>query len=286
MAIPIYCFNKSTALKDTDMFLMINALNTMLPAFCTSWSLKQYTCIAVPSKTRPVKTGMYCTFLDTSTSPGTLAFHTETGNVPYGEVFVKTVLQYGGAILMGKNNTVPTVAQAFSHEIFEMLVNPNINVWWQVSNSKLIPAEVCDPVQGSIVPIKVGAVTVGMSDYILPEWNDPQSTRGPYNFLNTLTRPFQMSKGGYWISMAVGKMSYVFGTNTSEYAQARTEYLLEYMKAKISVADASVAEAPVADAPVAEAPVAEAPPFSSVESFAPILFGNHVDESDVEPSAQ
>jgi hypothetical protein len=266
MATPIYCFNKSSVLKNTDMFLMINAINAMLPAFCTSWSLKQYTCIAAPSTTKVGSTGMYCVFLDTSTSPGTLAFHTETGNVPYGEVFVKTVLKYGGAILMGANNTIPTVAQAFAHEIFEMLVNPNINVWWQVSNSTLVPAEVCDPVQSVVVPIKVGSVTVGMSDYILPEWNDPQSTKGPYNFLNTLTRPFQMSKGGYLVSMKAGSTSYVFGETASDYAKARSEYLLEYMKSKIS------------EEPVVEVPTEEAPPFSSAESFAPILFGNHTDE--------
>jgi len=275
MATTIYCFNKSSVLKNTDMFLMINAINTMLPAFCRAWSLKPCSCIAAPPNTRVGSTGMYCVFLDTSTSPGTLAFHTETGNVPYGEIFVKTVLQYGGAMLMGSKNSVPTVAQAFSHEIFEMLVNPNINVWWQVSNSKLVPAEVCDPVQGSVVPIRVGSVIVGMSDYILPEWNDPQSTRGPYNFLNTLTRPFQMSKGGYLISMKAGGISYVFGSTASDYAQARSEYLLEYMKSKYVEVDA-----PVTEVPTTEVPLADEPPFSSVESFAPTLFGNHVDEPD------
>ena len=271
MAIPIYCFNKSSALKDTDMFLMINAINTMLPAFCTSWSLKQYQCIAAPPTTKLGSTGMYCVFLDTSTSPGTLAFHTENANIPYGEVFVKTVLQYGGSILMGKNNTIPTVAQAFAHEIFEMLVNPNINIWWQVSNSQLVPAEVCDPVQGSIVPIKVGAVTVGLSDYILPAWNDPQSTKGPYNFLNTLTHPFQMSKGGYLVSMVAGKVSYVFGESVSSYAQARSEYLLQYMKAKFPE-------------PVSEV---EQPQFLLASSFAPTLFHNQTDESFIatEPSS-
>ena len=275
MAIPIYCFNKSSVLKNTDMFLMINAINTMLPAFCKSWSLPQYTCIAAPPNTKPGSNGWYCAFLDTSTSPGTLAFHTETGNVPYGEVFVKTVLQYGGAILMGSKNTVPTVSQAFSHEIFEMLVNPNINVWWQVSRTLLVPAEVCDPVQGSVVPIKVGAVTVGMSDYILPEWNDPQSKRGPYNFLKTLTRPFQMSKGGYWISMKTGTISYVFGTNTSEYAQARSEYLLEYMKAKISEPAATLE--PTISIPSDS--TAEELGFSSAESFAPTLYNTNQEES-------
>jgi hypothetical protein len=100
----IYCFNKSSVLKDADMNVMISALNTMLPAFCTAWSLKPISCVAAPSNTKP-GSGMYCAFLDNSDSPGALAYHTEFANVPYGNVFVKTIIQYGGAILMGANNS-------------------------------------------------------------------------------------------------------------------------------------------------------------------------------------
>ena len=229
----IYCFNNSTRLKSSDMFLMINAINKMLPAFCTSWSLKPCTCVSAPPSIKPanVKPGsMYCSFLDSSDSSNSLAYHKEFANVPYGQVFVKTILQYGGAILMGINNNIPTVSQAFAHEIFEMLVNQNINVWWQQPNGSLVPAEVCDPVQGNIVPVKVGSVTVGLSDYILPEWNDPQSTKGPYNFLNTLVRPFQMSKRGYLIVMRNNTISYVYGTSATPYAQYRVENVLDYFE--------------------------------------------------------
>jgi len=231
----VYCFNQSTVLKNSDMFLMINALNTMLPAFCTAWSLKPYSCIVAPTNTRPGTNGLYCVFLDTSTSPGALAFHTESGNIPYGNVFVKTVLQYGGAILLGATSSVPTVAQAFAHEIFEMLVNPNVNVWWQVSNSTLVPAEACDPVQGYIVPVKVGTVTVGLSDYVLPAWNDPQNTRGPYNFLNTLRRPFQMGTGGYLVTMKAGVLSYVYGQTVTPLVQYNAQTALESINAKMGL---------------------------------------------------
>ena len=253
------------------MFLMISALNTMLPAFCTTWSLKQYTCVAAPSTTKIGTTGLYCVFLDNSTSAGALAFHTENANVPYGEVFVKTILQYNGAILMGANNTIPTVAQAFAHEIFEMLVNPNINGWWQVSNTTLVPAEVCDPVQGVIVPVKVGSVTVGLSDYVLPAWNDPQSTKGPYNFLNTLTKPFQMSKGGYLVSMKAGSASYVYGEEATPYAQYRSEYVANYIANKWGMESPTrpTAEPTV---PAAEHTVPAAEPVAPVaEHTAPVV---------------
>jgi hypothetical protein len=65
----------------------------------------------------------------------------------------------------------------------------------------------------------VGAVTVGLSDYILPAWSDPQATVGPYNFLNTLTRPFQLAMGGYVILMRNGTMSYVLGKSVSPYIE-------------------------------------------------------------------
>ena len=120
---------------------------------------------------------------------------------------------------MGKNNTIPTVAQAFAHEIFEMICNMNVNVWWQLSNGNLVPAEVCDPVQGITVPVKVGSVTVGLSDYILPVWADPQATRGPYNYLNTLTKPFQIAKGGYVVLMKGSSISYVLGTSVTPYVE-------------------------------------------------------------------
>lgn len=218
MSQTIYCFNNSTVLKTSDMILMINALNTMLPAFCSTWTIgnKRYVCQAAPPNMR-FGTGMYCVFMDNSDASGALAYHTETNNVPFSKVFVKTVLQYGGAILMGATARVPTVAQAFAHEIFEMIMNQNVNVWWQLSNGTLVPAEVSDPVQGNVVPVRVGSVTVGLSDYILPAWSDPQANRGPYNFLNTLTRPFQLARGGYVIMMRNGTMSYVLGTSVSPY---------------------------------------------------------------------
>ena len=240
----IYCFNKSSILKDSDMNLMINAVNKMLPAFCAAWSLKPVTCVAAPANTKP-GTDMYCAFLDTSDTPDALAYHNEFANVPYGDVFVKTVLQYGGALLMGPNPSVTTVAQAFAHEVFEMLVNQNVNTWWQMNNGNLVAAEVCDAVQGAIVPIKVGNVTIGLSDYVLPAWSNPQAKKGPYNFLNTLHTPFQVGKGGYLIVMKQGNTSNVYGEAVTPYVKHRAENILKYMKANVAKHDGAKPNAPM-----------------------------------------
>jgi hypothetical protein len=222
MAQIIYCFNNSTALTNNDMNIMITALNTLLPAFCAAWAPggQQWRCQAAPTTMKSVKTP-YCVFMDKSDYAGALAYHTETNNVPFGRVFVKTIMSYGGAIHMGKTTRSPTVAQAFSHEIFEIIGNQNVNIWWQSSSGNLVPGEVCDAVQGNLIPIKVGTVTVGLSDYILPVWADPQANKGPYNYMNTLTRPFQIAKGGYTIVMRNGSLSQVLGSSVVPY----TEYL-------------------------------------------------------------
>lgn len=199
------------------MFTMIQALNTLLPAFCNTWTNKQYVCAAA---TKP-NSVMYCVFMDSSDYKEALAYHTEINNVPFAKVFVKTILQYNGAILMGANSAVPTVAQAFSHEIFEIIVNINVNQWWQRADGSLVPCEVSDAVQGNIVPVRVGSILVGLSDYILPNWGDYQATKGPYNYLNTLSKPFQIARGGYNIVMKNGGVSSVFGILASPYVQSR-----------------------------------------------------------------
>ena len=225
---------------------MITALNTQLPAFCNAWNRPQYSCVAAPSSMRP-GSYMYCNFLDTADVQGALAYHTESSNVPYSKVFVKTILSYGGVIQMGANNSVPTVAQAFAHEIYEMIGNMNTNIWWQRNDGNLVPGEVCDPVQGAIVPVKVGSVTVGLSDYILPNWSDPQATARPFNFLNTITAPFQLAKGGYVVLMKGGSMSYVFGESASTYIQYKADLMAkEFATEAIPFADPSAPSAPSA----------------------------------------
>ena len=216
----IYCINSSTLLKNTDMYLMINALNTMLPAFCNAWSPTQHICQA--SSSIP-KSGKYCVFLDNSDSPNALAYHTEISGLVISKVFVGTILKYKGAILMGTTNAIPTVAQAFAHEIFEMILNSRVNIWWQLPNGYLVAGEVSDPVQGAIVQVKVGSIVVGLSDYILPAWYDSQSTTGPYNYLNTLTKPFQLSRGGYVVLMKNGVISNVMGSEVSDYIKYKIE---------------------------------------------------------------
>jgi hypothetical protein len=62
---------------------------------------------------------------------------------------------------------------------------------------------------------------VGMSDYVLPAWFDPQAARGPFNASNTLASPFQVEHGGYVVQLdlTTGQVSYVFGAKVPQWLQ-------------------------------------------------------------------
>lgn len=214
--------NVSTCITDVQGQNMTDALNYLLPTFCKDWSLP--VCIATYiklGKTTNIPTKIV--LLDNTDEPSALGYHDLKNNIPYGKVFAKTILLSGGSILYNSNFSVPTVAQALSHEVFELLVNPICNSWWQFSDSGLCPSEVGDPVEGNIVTVTLSynkppsRVQVGMSDWILPAWKDPQSTKGPYNHLNTLTAPFQLSHNGYEIIYTNGIITTVFGERVSQW---------------------------------------------------------------------
>jgi len=221
MSIPITCFNISTALKSSDMFLMITAINAVLPTFNRAWGHAQYVCVASPSNTVIGTTGMYCVFMDNTDSAGALAYHTETTNTPVAKIFVKTILGYGGSIFANPNAL--TVSMSFCHEIMEMIHNPNTNSWWQQPSGMLVPSEMCDPVQSNVIPVQVGSTLIYMSDFILPAWSNSQATKGPYNYLNTLVRPFQIAKGGYVVQMRNGTVNYVLGSEITPFLQAKMD---------------------------------------------------------------
>lgn len=224
--------NSSTVVSDSDGLIITTALNTLLPQFCKDWDLPNYTAVYVAKgKTSSILLKVF--LLDNADVQGALGYHYETNNIPYGKCFAQTILDYGGVILYSTDYTVQTFAQVVSHEVFELLGDHNANLWWDVGDSQtLYAAEACDAVQGNIVLVnvvsksslpvsilnnrykttsKTTTTKVGMSDWILPAWGDPQETRGPFNHLRTLTAPFTLDSGGYAIQITGGSDGQVFG---------------------------------------------------------------------------
>jgi len=207
----LYLVNQSTVLQDTDLTTITSAMISSLLGFCRDWSLQTVSVLSVGKGKLIPSTGVKVYIMDNPDVEGAYGYHTIVNNVPSAKVFVKTIQQSGGAILYSPTTNL-SVAQVISHEVYEMLADTICNAWWLTGNgTAFYAAEVCDPVQGNIVPVVVGGKTVGISDYILPAWSDPQSTVGPYNKLNTLRTPMTVDRHGYVVKVSVGTVSYVFG---------------------------------------------------------------------------
>jgi hypothetical protein len=232
----IAVINASNILSNTDGQYMVDALNKILPQFCSDWSIP--TCTAVYIKkgaTTTIKTKVF--FLNSTDYQGALAYHHVSDGIPYGRVFVDTVLRYG-PILWSPDSTKPTVAQCLAHEVFELLINPFCNSWWMLPDDyTLYPSEVSDPVQGNIVLVTLSYTTrsssipirqitttvkVGMSDWVLPSWTNFQGSR-PFNRNNTLTAPFQIAPGGYEYVLRGGEVTTIFGMRASQYFKEKVK---------------------------------------------------------------
>ena len=79
----------------------------------------------------------------------------------------------------------------------------------------------CDPVESNVVVVTLADGTmVGMSDWILPTWQNADNIKGPFNHLNTLTEAFQV-KNGYLMQIKHSKVNIVYGetVNTTSHSQ-------------------------------------------------------------------
>jgi len=221
----IAIINSSVSVSDEDGYVIVNALNKVLPNFCSDWGIANYVAQFIPkgsTSSIPIKIFIF----DNSDITGGLGYHDLSSPIPYGKCFAHTILMNGGAVLHSSDETVPTVSQAISHEVFEILVDPHCNGWWDTGDKKILFArETVDPVECNKFPVSVllsSAVTyrnprtrttsilpptvklVSISDWILPAWSDPQNTIGPFNHLNTLKAPFTIDTNGYAMVMTPG----------------------------------------------------------------------------------
>jgi hypothetical protein len=222
----IAVINQCTVVTDLDGSKMVSALNSLLPKFCNDWSIPVVTAVYIAKGATYIPTNMYYIYLsDNSDSLDALGYHDITSDLPYGKVFAKTILSGGGVLLYESTLKKPTVAQALAHETFELIIDPRCNIWWMNYNTGLlVAAEVADPVEYNVVVVTLlNGTKVGMSDWILPSWQDAQNTTGPFNHLNTITAPFQV-KNGYAMTMKSTKVIFIYGETpnpvTNSHSQA------------------------------------------------------------------
>jgi len=189
--IQISIINASTVLTDTEIRPVVNALQQQVTNdFRPAWGTDAELTFIPTGSTPPVGT-WWLTILDDSDQAGALGYHDLTPDgLPLGKVFAATDLKYG-------NSWTVTA----SHELLEMLADPNINLTVFVQNEEttgtLYAYEVCDACESDAFSYKIGTVLV--SDFVFPSWFETFRAEGSTQFdqTNNISEPLELISGGY-----------------------------------------------------------------------------------------
>jgi hypothetical protein len=221
----IALLNSSKIVKTNEAVLIAAAVDLQMQRhFAPAWGLAPVPVSFAADRLHIPPGSHILTILDEPDDPDALGYHTDEHGNYYGRVFVKPVVQSGGVVLYDPRDPQNvTVASVVSHEACEMAGNPYVNKWWDgpaIAQGSQYAAEVADPVEGDSYAVRVGTTNVSVSNFIFPEWTDPQTPRGTrFDYLSKLRAPFTMTKGGYMIvRRGAGAETAVYG---EEYAAWR-----------------------------------------------------------------
>jgi hypothetical protein len=189
--IQISIINESTILADTEIVPVVAALqkqatNDFRPVWGTDAELT-----IVPRGAQPPAGSWWLVLLDDSDQANALGYHDLTADgLPMGKVFA------GSDLKAGNSWTV-----TLSHELLEMLGDPNINLTVFVQNSNtagtLYAYEVCDSCEDDSLGYEIDNVL--LSDFVYPSWFENFRAEGSTQFdrRNKIQKPFQLLVGGY-----------------------------------------------------------------------------------------
>ena len=187
----ISVINESTVLTDAEVTPVVIALqqqvtNDFRPIWGIDAELKM-----VPQNTPAPPGTWWLVILDDSDQAGALGYHDLTPDgLPMGKVFAASDLKAG-----------TSWSVTASHELLEMLADPNINLTVFVQNENtagtLFAYEVCDACEDDRFAYKVNDVLV--SDFVYPAWFESFRAQGSTQFDrgNQIKDPLALLAGGY-----------------------------------------------------------------------------------------
>ena len=189
--IKIAVINASTIIEDDDIPPVIQALQQQVTNdFLPAWGVDANLSFVAAGSTPPAGS-WWLSILDDSDQAGALGYHDLTPDgLPLGKVFAATDLKYG--------NSWSVTA---SHELLEMLADPNINLTVLVQNANtsgtLFAYEVCDACEADNLGYKIGSVLV--SDFVYPSWFEDFRAKGSTQFdkCDHIQEPFELLPEGY-----------------------------------------------------------------------------------------
>ena len=189
--IQISVINESTVLADADVAPVVAALQKQVTNdFRPVWGVDAELSI-LNKGSQPPSGNWWLVLLDDSDQANALGYHDLTAEgLPIGKVFAASDLKAG---------TSWTVTA--SHELLEMLGDPNINltVFVQSSNTAgiLYAYEVCDACEDDSLGYQIDNVL--LSDFVYPSWFESFRAEGSTQFdrMSKIQNPFQLLVNGY-----------------------------------------------------------------------------------------
>lgn len=189
--IRISVINASTVISDDEARPVVQALQKQVTNdFRAAWGVDAELTF-VPTGNEPRPKTWWLSILDDSDQAGALGYHDLTPDgLPIGKVFAATDLKYGDIWSV-----------TASHELLEMLGDPNINLTVLVQSSDtagtLYAYEVSDACEADDYGYMVGDIKV--SDFVFPAWfenfrttDSTQFDQGQY-----IHNPLELLPGGY-----------------------------------------------------------------------------------------
>lgn len=142
---------------------------------------------------------------------GVLGFHTEDqGGKLWGVVAAKPELDNGAKVTTGDWS----VSSVLSHEVLEMFIDPNCNLWANDGKGSAYSFEACDPVEAPSYTVN----GVSVSNFVTPSWFDPLApATAQFDKLGQLQAAFSILKGGYVVYESAGKEQQKFGDEFPEW---------------------------------------------------------------------
>jgi hypothetical protein len=216
----ITVINQSTRVRNDEVALMTRACWAQLRDHAApAWRMVPMPVVYAASAATAPPGSWVIAILDSADQADALGYHdVAAGDVVYGKVFAGPVLDNGGDAL-----TKPlSVASVLSHEVLETFVDPACNRWADRDGRTAIALEIGDPVESDSYGIKVDSTTVSVSNFVTEKWFDPSAVKrsGGFDYLGRCTAPFQMTRGGYIITLAEGKVGQQFGEKFPEWKRA------------------------------------------------------------------
>jgi hypothetical protein len=204
----IAILNKSTVVADTDVSAMTEAVHEQVRMDAAPHWERAPAAVVFYTDPGPVPADAHgITIVDTiqDVPKDVLGFHTEgRGGRIWGVVAAKPALDHGGQATTGDWS----VSSLLSHEVLEMFVDPNCNLWADDGKGSTYSLEVCDPVEAPTYTV----MGISVCNFVTPAWFNPRApATAQFDKLGHVSAAFSIARGGYVVYEKAGQAHQQFG---------------------------------------------------------------------------